>query len=147
MDQLTILNQYNYDWHDILLEDPVRPHIDPHQRIASNREVFVIEDEIQDILAVLCVAYIGNIPKDEHDVLTMWNSYSVACFYSVWSNKKGYGRKIINRAIDHIRWTRPYVQRAVTLSPKTDMARGFHLSNGAKMLRENEDSINYEYVL
>jgi hypothetical protein len=33
----------------------------------------------------------------------------------------------------------------VTLSPKTDMARKFHLKNGAKIFRENEETVNYEY--
>jgi hypothetical protein len=33
----------------------------------------------------------------------------------------------------------------VTLSPKTEMARRFHLKNGASELRENSNTINYIY--
>jgi hypothetical protein len=33
----------------------------------------------------------------------------------------------------------------VTLSPKTEMARKFHTSNGAKTLKENDETVNYEY--
>jgi len=41
----------------------------------------------------------------------------------------------------------PTVTRFVTLSPKTDMAHRFHIRNGARMLRENADTINYEYLI
>jgi hypothetical protein len=34
----------------------------------------------------------------------------------------------------------------VTLSPKTEMARRFHLKNGAIIFRENIETINYEYT-
>jgi hypothetical protein len=39
----------------------------------------------------------------------------------------------------------PNVTRFVTLSPKTEMARRFHTKNGAITLRENEETVNYEY--
>jgi hypothetical protein len=39
----------------------------------------------------------------------------------------------------------PTLNRFVTLSPKTEMAKKFHHKNGAETFRENEDSINYEY--
>jgi hypothetical protein len=97
--------------------------------------------------SVLCVAYIGAIPKTEDEVFSEWSSFNVACFYSVWSNERGYGRKIIQSSINHIRWNRPYITNAVTFSPKTDMAKNFHLANGAKLYRENEDSYNFEYTL
>jgi hypothetical protein len=33
----------------------------------------------------------------------------------------------------------------VTLSPKTEMARRFHLKNGAGVYRENSTTVNYIY--
>ena len=99
------------------------------------------------VKSVLCVAYVGDVPKTELDVLREWSSFNVACFYSVWSHEKGSGRKIITQALTHIKWNKPYVTRAVTMSPKTDMARHFHMSNGAKILRENEETVNYEYTI
>jgi hypothetical protein len=39
----------------------------------------------------------------------------------------------------------PGIQTYVTLSPKTEMARRFHLKNGARELRENPNTINYIY--
>ena len=38
------------------------------------------------------------------------------------------------------------VKRFVTLSPCTEMARKFHLQNGAIELRQNEWTVNYEYL-
>jgi len=39
----------------------------------------------------------------------------------------------------------PSVQRFVTLSPKTEMAKRFHTKNGAGVFRENPNTVNYEY--
>jgi hypothetical protein len=39
-----------------------------------------------------------------------------------------------------------YIKRFVTLSPKTEMAKRFHLKNGAIVFRENEETVNYEYI-
>ena len=39
----------------------------------------------------------------------------------------------------------PEITEFVTYSPKTEMARKFHLKNGASTYRENEDSVNYKY--
>ena len=39
----------------------------------------------------------------------------------------------------------PSIKNFVTLSPKTEMARRFHLKNGARVMRENADTVNYEY--
>ena len=39
----------------------------------------------------------------------------------------------------------PMTDRLVTLSPKTKMARRFHLNNGAVLLKENKYTDNYEY--
>jgi hypothetical protein len=33
------------------------------------------------------------------------------------------------------------------LSPKTEMARKFHMKNGAVELQENDTTINYEYSI
>ncbi len=41
----------------------------------------------------------------------------------------------------------PHITRLVTLSPKTDMARKFHLNNGASTLSNNILTDNYEYKL
>lgn len=146
MDQLSVINSHNDKWIEILEKDPVRPHISHILRVASNRECFVIHDGIF-IKSVLCAAYIGNMPMDEEDLFATWSSFNCATFYSVWSFERGYGSKIINEALVHLRWNKPYLTRAVTLSPKTEMARNFHLNNGAMLARENSTSYNFEYLL
>jgi len=40
----------------------------------------------------------------------------------------------------------PNVKRFVTLSPPTELARRFHIRNGANIFRVNEQSVNYEYI-
>ena len=40
-----------------------------------------------------------------------------------------------------------HLNRLVTLSPLTDMARKFHLRNGAKELQVNKTSQNFEYTI
>jgi hypothetical protein len=37
------------------------------------------------------------------------------------------------------------VKAIVTLSPQTELAKRFHLKNGAKVHRQNPTSVNYEY--
>ena len=39
------------------------------------------------------------------------------------------------------------MERIITLSPLTDMARNFHLRNGAKELSVNEKTQNFEYKI
>ena len=38
-----------------------------------------------------------------------------------------------------------HLNRLVTLSPLTKMARNFHLKNGAKEIQVNDDTQNFEY--
>jgi hypothetical protein len=61
-------------------------------------------------------------------------------FYTVWSYEKGYGRLILNELLQLLQ-----TKRYVTLSPKTEMAKNFHLRNGAKLLANNKTSYNFEY--
>ena len=40
-----------------------------------------------------------------------------------------------------------HLTRLVTLSPLTEMARNFHLHNGAEEIKVNEETQNFEYKL
>ena len=64
--------------------------------------------------------------------------------YTVWAKKKGGGRAIINEVYKRIKKSN-HLNRLVTLSPLTKMARNFHTKNGAKELQVNETSQNFEY--
>lgn len=128
----------------LLNDDPVRPHIEHAWRVRSGKEVFVLEnDESGKIDAVVCVAYMDEVPERELDM--SWPGVDIAVFYTVWSYSKGAGRDIIFQTQDHIRRKNPYIKRYVTLSPLTEMAEKFHLRNGAKLIGKHRTCQNFEY--
>ena len=122
--------------------DPVRPHISKEWRTRSGREVYVLERD-GEIAACICVAYMNEIPTNEQDMEFSGNDCAV--FYTVWSYQKGAGREIVNGVAETIKRQRPWVNRFVTLSPLTEMARKFHLSNGAKFIGKHITCQNFEY--
>lgn len=130
----------------LLQEDPVRPGIPNQNRIGTNRDVFVNREQNQT-LAVTCVSYQRDVPESEGDLFQACDSPLVAIFYTIWSYRPGAGRELIFQARDWIREHRPEIERFVTLSPPTEMARRFHLRNGALVYRSNPETINYEYVV
>ena len=137
---------------NFIKDDPVRPHLPTFWRVDPNREVYVLEDdETNEVQSVICVAYCNEVPTDEGEL----EKYStpttpdepignIAVFYTVWSYKPGAGRKLVLGTAQLIRDSMP-VKRFVTLSPQTEMARQFHLKNGAVVLQVNTTSVNYEY--
>jgi hypothetical protein len=131
----------------IIVNDPVRPHIAFDWRVQNGREVFVLENENKEIDAVLCIAYNKDVPTNEGDMdLLNDPNGPIAVAYTVWSYNKGCGRTIINQARDLLK-ERENINRLVTLSPLTEMAKAFHLKNGAKFLNKHFDCQNFEYEL
>ena len=132
----------------LLNDDPVRPEIPKEFRISENSEIIVSKDELDTPTAVVCVQYRNSVPRSKQELVEYTHtkdSDSVAVFYTIWSYRAGAGRMLINSARKHIETTRPTVRQYVTLSPKTEMARTFHLRNGASVLNDNPDSVNYWY--
>ena len=134
------------DFHYIK-DDPVRPDLSMEFRIGNHREVYsyVYEGEIT---AVVCVAYTNEVPitiAELEDSSIPPENAKCAIFYTVWSYKKGFGRSLILDGVPELAKRYPNLKRFVTLSPKTEMAKKFHLKNGAEIFRENIDTINYEY--
>ena len=123
-------------------KDPARPHISKEWRTRSGREVYVLERD-KEIAAVICVAYTDEVPTSENDM--KWVGTNTAVFYTVWSYKPGAGREIVNGVAERIKAQRPWVRRFVTLSPLTEMARNFHIKNGAKFIGKHQDCQNFEY--
>jgi hypothetical protein len=66
-------------------------------------------------------------------------------FYTIWSYSPGAGQALIKAAAEWILSEFKDVKDIVTLSPQTEMARKFHLKNGATIHKENETSVNYQY--
>ena len=124
-------------------DDPVRPSLSYSFRKHVG-EIFYIGEDKPD--AIVCCAYNYEVPERVQDLV--FYSYPrgrICVAYTVWSYTPGAGRDLIFELRD---WAiENNFTRLVTLSPKTAMAKKFHLRNGALLLRENEKTDNYEYEL
>lgn len=132
---------------NFLIQDPVRPSIPHKQRIGINKDVFVSTGDQGEVKAITCVSYQSDIPVAEQGLFADTTEPSVAIFYTIWSYVPGAGRSLIFNAVDYIKHNKPNIRRFVTLSPSTDMAKRFHVKNGAVIHRVNPESVNYEYVI
>lgn len=127
-------------------DDPVRPHIPMSWRVSKGREVYLLENEQDNIpRAIVCVAYTNGVALDEEYMDKMWENPNTAMFYTVWSYDRGAGREIIFGVANMIREQKPHIGRFCTLSPLTDMAEKFHIKNGAVFLRRGDTCQNFEY--
>ena len=139
----------DHEYAHLLKDDTVRPELNYDFRFSNGRECFALKED-NDVYAIICVAYTHQVPKtveelDEYAFNDFNDPNAIAVFYTVWSYKNGAGRDIVFNVVDLIKHFNPHVKRFVTLSPKTEMARKFHLRNGAIVLSDNESSVNYEY--
>ena len=137
-------------------EDPVRPELDLTFRQTYGRKILGLKDDEGDIAAIMCFAFTDEVPKTVEEMEKL--SYdaalqathragvqgSIAIAYTVWAKKKGGGRAIVNEVYKMVKKSN-HLNRLVTLSPLTAMARNFHIKNGAKELQVNEKTQNFEY--
>jgi hypothetical protein len=133
-------------WKD---SDPVRPDLDESFKIAPGRSVVGLYGDDGDWKAFLCYARTFLIPRDvkELEALTRKDG-NIIIPYTVWSYEKGAGRTIISEVLKLVKANISMnVDRVVTLSPKTEMARKFHLRNNATQFRMNQSTVNFEYLL
>lgn len=131
---------------NLINDDPVRPHIPFEKRISAGGEIWVLMSEDQP-QSVVCVSFQDTIPATEEELFAVVESPTVAVLYTIWAIKAGGGQKLVFAARYRIKDLFPTVKRLVTLSPQTDMARKFHLRNGAIELRMNATTVNFEYNL
>jgi len=124
-------------------DDPVRPEIPVEFRVSENRFVSALVEE--DPKAMVCVSLHDFVPESVDDLQKYADHPTTAIFYTIWSYAPGAASELLFQTVAQIKELYPTVERFVTLSPKTDMARKFHLKNGALIFRENESTINYEY--
>lgn len=129
----------------LLKDDPVRPEIPADFRVDEHGSVFVLKNDQGETTAVTCVKFLAGIPETVEDLHTLARDSTTAVFYTIWSYAAGAGRELIEQAQQDIKTRMPAVNTFVTLSPKTEMARRFHLKNGAEVYRENPDTVNYLY--
>ncbi len=137
-------------------EDPVRPELDLQFRQSYGRKIFGLKDDVGEISAIMCFAFTDKVPKtvEEMDQLSKDSALqsihragaqgSIAIAYTVWAKKKGGGRAIVDEVYKMVKKSN-HLNRLVTLSPLTAMARNFHIKNGAEELQVNETTQNFEY--
>jgi len=141
----------NY-WTDLFKDDPVRPNLNPKFRLTENRVNFLLTQDFTKPCAIVCVAFTKDIPKTEKQ-LEMYSinklsvNYDKAIFYTIWSYSKGSGKDILFNTVFWLKKNKPEIKRYITMSPKTEMARNFHLKNGAYELKSNRETINFEYII
>ena len=129
---------------EFIKDDPVRPEISKDFRVSDGRMVAALTDEEQNPEAMVCVSFHDFIPADVKDLDKTAQVPTTAIFYTIWSYSSGAARKLIFAVRDQLP---PTIKKMVTLSPQTEMARRFHESNGAVLIRENLDTWNFEYSL
>jgi hypothetical protein len=128
----------------VIKDDPVRPHIPLEQRINDAAEILILRAG-DEILAATCMQWLKDVPEDEDDLISMAKDRNIAVFYTIWSYSPGAGATLLQHAAAWLKSEFKDITGIVTLSPQTAMAQRFHLKNGAKIRRENETSVNYEY--
>jgi hypothetical protein len=124
-------------------DDPVRPELPTEFRITKTRFVGALVDEKPQ--AMVCVSLHDFVPQSVEDLNKEPEEPTTAIFYTIWSYVPGKASDLLFAVVDEIKKQFPTVTRFVTLSPKTPMAKRFHLKNGASIFRENEETVNYEY--
>lgn len=126
-------------------DDPVRPDIPVEWRVSKNRQIFTLVDEEKKPKAIVCVAFCDSIPKNVDELFIESSNPTNAIFYTIWSYDAGAGRQLIQQAQSYLKNTCNHIARYVTLSPPTEVAKKFHLKNGATIFRNNTETVNYEY--
>jgi len=124
--------------------DPVRPELSNEFRKEKGRKIFGLKykDEIE---GVVCVAYTDDIPTTVKELdLMSKDEGSIAVAYTVWSLKRGAGKKIMEELLRYMK-AKDKVDSIMTLSPLTPMATHYHIRNGARLININPTTQNFEY--
>ena len=127
-------------------DDPVRPELDNTFRITKGRKIFGLKykDEIE---GVVCLAFMNELPTTvkELDLMSVNEKDSqIAVAYTLWSLKKGAGKKIMKELLKYMK-KQNNIDSIMTLSPLTPMATHYHIRNGAKLVKINPTTQNFQY--
>ena len=155
-------------------DDPIHPDLfeDDTLRFEDNFHVFADADVDGDtgeviVNAMLCAVISPFVLRQEADLRELatesgtLNDFeealvsitgreglaSVLTPYSLWSYRKGAGKKLVNTLLDVVPVKFPEVTHIITMSPPTKIAMDFHIGNGAVLLSPNVETINYEYKI
>ena len=127
-------------------DDPIRPELDNTFRISKGRKIFGLKykDEIE---GVVCLAFMNELPTTvkELDLMSVNEEDSqIAVAYTLWSLKKGAGKKIMKELLKYMK-KQNNIDSIMTLSPLTPMATHYHIRNGAKLVKINPTTQNFQY--
>ena len=138
-----------------IADDPVRPELDMIFRRSYGRKIFGVKYQ-KKICAIMCFGFTNEVPKTVKELELMTrDAYlksaqrdqkigKIAIAYTIWSKKRGGGKLIVKEVFKMIKKSN-HLNRLITLSPLTEMARNFHLNNRAIELKVNEETQNFEY--
>ena len=129
-------------------DDPVRPELDNEFRISNGRKIFGLKYN-NEIEGVVCIAFTNELPATvkELDLMSVSEQDSqIAIAYTLWSLKKGAGKKIMKELLRYMK-EQNNIDSIMTLSPLTPMATHYHIRNGAKLIKINPTTQNFEYKI
>ena len=138
--ELVQLSEINPD------DDPVRPELDNEFRISNGRKIFGLKYN-NEIEGVVCIAFTNELPATvkELDLMSVDEKDSqIAIAYTLWSLKKGAGKKIMKELLKYMK-KHNNIDSIMTLSPLTPVATHYHIRNGAKLIKINPTTQNFEY--
>ena len=127
-------------------DDPVRPELDNEFRVSNGRKIFGLKYN-NEIEGVVCIAFTNELPATvkELDLMSVNEIESqIAIAYTLWSLKKGAGKKIMKELLKYMK-EQNNIDSIMTLSPLTPMATHYHIRNGAKLIKINPTTQNFEY--
>ena len=127
-------------------DDPIRPELDNTFRITKGRKIFGLKykDEIE---GVVCLAFMNELPTTVKELELMSvneQDSQIAVAYTLWSLKKGAGKKIMKELLKYMK-EHNNIDSIMTLSPLTPVATHYHIRNGAKLIKINPTTQNFEY--
>ena len=129
-------------------EDPVRPELDNEFRNSNGRKIFGLKYN-NEIEGVVCIAFTNELPATvkELDLMSVNEDNSqIAIAYTLWSLKKGAGKKIMKELLKYMK-KQNNIDSIMTLSPLTPVATHYHIRNGAKLIKINPTTQNFEYKI
>ena len=127
-------------------DDPVRPELDNEFRISNGRKIFGLKYN-NEIEGVVCIAFTNELPATvkELDLMSVNEKDSqIAIAYTLWSLKKGAGKKIMKELLKYMK-EQNNIDSIMTLSPLTPVATHYHIRNGAKLIKINPTTQNFQY--
>ena len=127
-------------------DDPVRPELDNEFRVSNGRKIFGLKYN-NEIEGVVCIAFTNELPATvkELDLMSVNEKDSqIAIAYTLWSLKKGAGKKIMKELLKYMK-QQNNIDSIMTLSPLTPVATHYHIRNGAKLIKINPTTQNFQY--